>query len=409
MALAACVEAPLEGAVLERLEQALETIRAVVGDVDPERVTGEEASLILERLVKIDRAVAAGRLGFARRAAQCMTWRQEGHRSAADWLAQKTKSSVSEAISVLKTAEELPRLPSTLEALRQGSLSVPQVREITTAAGADPSSEKELIEAAGYLSLKGLQYRARLVKAAATDEAERVAGLRSGRFLRHWLDPEGAFHLHARLTPDNGSSVLSMLRMRANFVADEAKLARVAPESQAAYEADALVALVTGDHRIDTFHGHVGGRTRSSTVVYHVSLEALRRGQLESGELCEVPGLGPVPLAVIENVVGDAVGKLVISDGVDVTTVCHLGRTVPAHVETALEARDRTCVVPACDVAVSLEVDHWKIPFAAGGPTALWNLARLCHFHHQMKTYEGYELRGGPGRWEWVAPPGTGP
>ncbi|HMK63279.1 MAG TPA: HNH endonuclease signature motif containing protein, partial [Acidimicrobiales bacterium] len=180
--------------------------------------------------------------------------------------------------------------------------------------------------------------------------------------------------------------------------------AGLAPEARAAYEADALVALATGDRRLATFQGQVGGRQRNATVVYHVNLEALRRGQLEAGEVCEVPGVGPVPLATIENVVGDAVAKLVIGNGVDVTTVCHLGRTVPAHVETALEARDRSCVVPDCDVTLSLEIDHWKVPFAAGGPTALWNLARLCHFHHQLKTYEGYQLRGGPGSWEWVAP-----
>jgi hypothetical protein len=408
MAFAATLEAPSEGA-LAKLENALALVQEVVEELDPERVTGEGATRILERLIKIERAVAAGRLAFARRASECMTWRQEGHRSAADWLAQKSKTSVSEAIALLETANRLPGLPDTLDALRRGSLSVPQVREISAAATVDPSSEKDLIEAAGYLSLKGLQYRARLVRAAASDESERAAALRKGRCMRHWMDPEGAFHLHARLTPDDGAGVLALVRSRANFVADEAKQAGLPPEPQAAYEADALVALVRGDDRLATFQGSVGGRQRNPAVVFHVSLAALRRGRLEDGELCEVPGVGPVPLGVIENVLGDAWAKLVVSDGVDVTTVCHLGRTVPAHVESALEARDRTCVVPGCDVSLSLEIDHWKVPFAAGGPTALWNLCRICHFHHQMKTYEGYGLRGGPGRWEWVPPPGPGP
>jgi hypothetical protein len=408
MALQSVVDSFAEQGALARLRHHLDGLQAVLQDVDPECVSGQDAGLIFEQFVKVERVGAAGKLAFGRRAAQCMTWRQEGHRSAAEWLAQKTKTSVGEAISTLETAKRLPQLPATTEALQQGSLSVPQVREIAAAASADPTAEADLLEMAGYLSLKGLQHRARLIKASATDESQRIAGIRKGRSIRHWLDPDGAFHLHLHTTPDSGTEVLSAVRSRANFVAQEARAAGLPEESVSALEADALVALVTGDVRYDTFHGLTGGRRRNPTVVYHVSLEALRRGQLEPGELCEVPGVGPVPLKVIENVVGDAMGKLVIRNGVDVTTVCHLGRTVPAHVETALEARDRTCVVPECDVTLSLEIDHWQVPFSEGGPTALWNLARLCRFHHQLKTYEGYELRGGPGHWEWVPPPPPG-
>ncbi len=398
---------PVDTGAIARLERALAIVQSVVAEADPKRVTGEDAASVLERLVKLERAVAAGKLGFAQRAAECMKWREQGHRSAADWLAQKTKSSIGEAISTLETARTLPALPATREALRSGTLSVQQTREIAMAASADPRSEADLIEAAGYLSLKGLQYRARLVKMNTVDQAEQVTGIRKGRFLRHWFDHEGAFHLHTRLTPDCGAEVISNVRSRALFVAEEALHAGVVAESRECYEADALVALVVGDVRQDTFRGHIGGRRRQPDLVYHVNLEALHCGRVEEGELCEVPGVGPVPLAAIENVVGDATARLVIDSGVDVTTVCHLGRTVPSHVETALEARDRTCVVPGCDVSLSLEIDHWKVPFAKGGSTELWNLARLCRFHHQMKTYDGYELRGGPGRWEWVPPPGA--
>lgn len=405
---AAAASAGTDG-VMPVLDRALDSVRQVAA-TDPDTVTGEQAERILERLVKIDRATAAARLGYARRAAQCMTWRQEGHRSAADWLAQKTKSSVGEAIAALETAKCLPSLPATQDALREGSLSVAQVREIAAAATADPGAEDELIEAAQYLSLKGLQHRARVAKAAATagDEAQRAANAHKARCLRHWLDSEGAFHLHAKVTPDAGAEVMAAVRSRAAFVVDEAVRAKVAVESREAYDADALVALVTGDLRRATFKGNVGGRTRSAVVYLHVSLEALRRGQLDSGELCEIPGVGPVSLSVAEHLLGESLLRLVIERGADVTTACTLGRAVPAPVELALEARDRVCVVPGCDVHLSLEIDHWQIPFGKGGPTVLWNLARLCKFHHNMKTYDGWQLRGGPGKWEWV-PPGGGP
>jgi len=47
--------------------------------------------------------------------------------------------------------------------------------------------------------------------------------------------------------------------------------------------------------------------------------------------------------------------------------------------------------VPGCGVSYGLEIDH-VVPFAMGGPTALSNLALLCHHHHWLKTYEGWTL-----------------
>jgi hypothetical protein len=31
-------------------------------------------------------------------------------------------------------------------------------------------------------------------------------------------------------------------------------------------------------------------------------------------------------------------------------------------------------------------------------------LCRLCAKHHGLKHTKGYKLRGGPGKWEWIAP-----
>ena len=135
-----------------------------------------------------------------------------------------------------------------------------------------------------------------------------------------------------------------------------------------------------------------------------VDLAAFRRGELEDGETCEIPGVGPVPLATATNVLGESILKVIISDGVDVTSVCHLGRAVPAHIRSALEDRDEKCVVPGCDVAKGLEIDHYQIAFENDGPTELWNLCRLCHHHHYLKTHCGYAITGKPGEWEWTGP-----
>jgi hypothetical protein len=109
-------------------------------------------------------------------------------------------------------------------------------------------------------------------------------------------------------------------------------------------------------------------------------------------------------LATATNVLGESFLKVIIEDGVDVTSVCHVGRAVPAHIRSALENRDEKCVVPGCDVAKGLEIDHYQIAFENDGPTELWNLARLCRWHHHLKTYCGYAITGKPGSWEWNGP-----
>jgi hypothetical protein len=140
-----------------------------------------------------------------------------------------------------------------------------------------------------------------------------------------------------------------------------------------------------------------------ATVICRVDLAALRRGSLEPGERCEIPGVGPVPLSVARELFGDCFVKFVIADGIDVRTVVHYGRSIPTHLKTALQFRDRCCVVPGCGRAFGLEYDH-IVEFAKGGPTTLANLCRLCRPHHALKTHKGYRISGGPGHWEWVGP-----
>jgi len=239
----------------------------------------------------------------------------------------------------------------------------------------------------------------RAVAGSAAAENERYEAVRKSRFFRHWSDPDGSFRGEFKLTPDAGARLLSSVEMRANELFDRARKTED-HESPSAYAADALVDLVTGSL--------AGGRSkpdRSSVVHLRVDASALRRGHVEDGEVCEIPGVGPVPVSTARGLLSEAFLKLIVTDGVDVLTVCHVGRAVSAHVRSAIEERDPTCVVPGCDVAVGLEIDHWETPYAEGGSTALTNLARLCHFHHAMKTYRGFELRGGPGKWEWEPPP----
>jgi hypothetical protein len=57
-------------------------------------------------------------------------------------------------------------------------------------------------------------------------------------------------------------------------------------------------------------------------------------------------------------------------------------RLVSGVLRQALVARDRGCTFPGCDRGPRWTEGHHIVSWAAGGPTALPNLALLCQFHH---------------------------
>ena len=85
------------------------------------------------------------------------------------------------------------------------------------------------------------------------------------------------------------------------------------------------------------------------------------------------------------------------------SAVAHGGYTIPAHLRIALEVRDPKCIVPGCDRRRNLQIDH-RNAFGRTRVTKLEDLARLCRWHHYLKTFLGYTYRGGPGTWEWIPP-----
>jgi hypothetical protein len=238
------------------------------------------------------------------------------------------------------------------------------------------------------------------VKARSISETEaraRYEEIRKNRSLVMWSDQSGVGRVEARLTPDALGRFMAAIENEKNAIFHQARRSGHHERTEA-YAAGALMALVTGTSTTGSVAGSTGTgasatgatntrRSRSTpapgTMMHlRVDLAALRRGELEDGEVCEIPGVGPVPLATATREIGNAILKVMISDGVDVTSVTNMKRAVPAHLRRALEERDRTCVVPGCDVARGLENDHYQIDFVKDGPTEMWNLCRLCLLHN---------------------------
>jgi len=391
--------------LLEEAEAYLAALKSWVGSLEPAALAGDDARDVLSFAASLSSLGADLELLVTPAALAGASWAQEGYHSQAAWLAEQTRRSVPEAASVIKTAKRMEKLPALTGALSSGQLSATEAKVLASAADADQDAEEELLEAARDLPMSEFCSYARVrARDAHQNDPEHHKRLHAARFLRFWTDTDGMLRFAGGTPPEDGMQMLSAVRSRAQFVAAEARRAGLDTESPAAYEVDALVALVSGDERRATFFGTEAGTCRRIATFLHVSAEAAARGKLWPGELCEVSGVGAVPLQVLDGVVADSDITYVTDNGADVSVVHHLGRAVPVQTRRELEARDRSCVVPNCEVSVALEIDHWQIPFARGGPTELWNLCRLCRMHHRMKTYDGYRLLGGPGKWEWLPP-----
>jgi hypothetical protein len=440
-----------------------------VSTFEPGRYCGEDAAALVEHFSRGEHLCATGKALAAKRATETELHKKDGLRSPAEWLARKSGDSLGGAAGSLQLADSMGEHPELGSALRTGQLSHARARQVADVLKVDPTSEDELVDAATDPRETNRQLQDRCLRAKAKarsqeDTAAHYERIRKSRYLRSYTDGDGAFRLEGLFTPDAGAKVLAALKPTRTAIFDEARALGVR-ERPEAYEADALVALLTGERpRMPRGGGASTGSAstgRSSTPVngtnrkgtrvegtapadsgpadsghadsdpadsdpadsdptttdcrstgfpppasvhLRVDLAALRRGHLDNGESCEIPGVGPVPLATARSVLGDAILHLVITKGSDIATVSHLGRTIRAPLRTALIERDQTCVVPGCNVRDGLQIDHRIIPVVENGESALWNLGRLCSHHHYLRHHQGFRLEGGPGAWEWLPP-----
>lgn len=116
----------------------------------------------------------------------------------------------------------------------------------------------------------------------------------------------------------------------------------------------------------------------------------LVRGHTKNGEVCEIPGVGPISVAAARALASDSILKVLVVKGSDVKAVAHYGYTIPAALRTAVLETYPECVVEGCHEIKRLEIDH-VIPWPEG-PTAYENLVRICVHHHRLKTHRGFQL-----------------
>jgi hypothetical protein len=380
---------------IERIDDALDELAR---GLEPGCYSGADAARYTEVAARAERLAGSIKMLFAQRAVATGSWTRRSHAASQEqWLAQTSGCSEAAAREVFTTAERLAELPMTAEKVRTGELSLQQAAHVTAGAVADPSAERRLLATARRSGMRELRAEKERVIAAATDELEARRKARAERHLRTWTN---GFATHGQFSgpTEEVAKILDALEPLARKRFDEARLTGE-HEQPDAYRFDAMVELAeTGSREPTKAHPHA--------VRVRVDLPALLRGRTEPGEVCEIPGVGPVPVTHAEQVLSHGLLQLVITDGVDVQTVVSNTRHVPAALKIAIHERDQRCKVRGCDATHMLERHH-TVDFAESRRTTYRELGNLCPRHHDLVTHRAYAVDDHhDGTWSLRAPPG---
>ncbi|HEX3567271.1 MAG TPA: DUF222 domain-containing protein, partial [Acidimicrobiales bacterium] len=131
-------------------------LRTAVAGLDADRLEGSDALSLFESYVVAERLCCSAKLSLATRIESSNIWRESGHRNAASLIAETEGIGVGQAQSTLETGKALADATETAEALKDGKLSEPRVKELAAAVAVDPGKEHELVDAAQGEPLRNL-------------------------------------------------------------------------------------------------------------------------------------------------------------------------------------------------------------------------------------------------------------
>jgi hypothetical protein len=174
-------------------------------------------------------------------------------------------------------------------------------------------------------------------------------------------------------------------------------------EPREAYAFDALIELArraSGDSSGETKKPASAPQLLGIVRADHA---ALVRGQVEGDEVCEIAGLGPIPVERARELLGESVLKLVLTKGVDVLNVTHLGRGPTVAQKIAMWWRTPQCTEIDCTRVQRIAFDH-REEWRKTHHTRRGVGDGLCGHHHDLKTYFEWALVEGTGQRPMVPP-----
>jgi hypothetical protein len=351
------------------ITDAIELLEKANADLEPELLTTQSARRLLDEYSRAEKLASYGKAVLARRVDDVAG------------VARATGTSMGRAKQTVETGAALKEAPEVSDALARGDVSFDQAGEIAKAELARPGSATELLSVARDESFHVLRDKVRKVCL----EAEQHLGLgerqKQARSARSYTDELGMVNINLRFQPHVGTPIVN----RAD--AEAARLYRAAKktgdrEPFERYLADAYAKMLSGNGK---------GRTTRPELVVLVSHDVAKRGwrDVRGGEVCKIPGIGPVPPSVAKEIADDAFLTGLFYDGTDLRHFKRWTKNIPIEVQIALELGAPPdfdgvrCV--DCGNRFRNERDHVE-PRNAGGPTATDNLKWRCNPCHEEKT-----------------------
>ena len=362
--------------VSEAIDVAIAALEKMNANLQPELLTATQARELMAAYARAERLASFGLAALSRKL-------QETE------VAQLTGTSLGKAKSVVVTGQAMARSGDLAEALQEGAISLDQAAQIAVAEEAAPGSAEALVAVAQEQPFHVLREKARKMKLEAEQRRDLAERQRAARRARSWCDELGMVHIHLELEPLVGAPLVARAEAEAQRLALEANRAGM-QEPFERHLADALALSMTGSGK---------GRSKRPELVVLVSHEVALRGwkDVRKGEMCKIPGLGPVSPKAAKDIASNAFLNGVFFDGKDLRQLKRWSRDIPVEVRVALELGEGpdfdgvACV--DCGNRFRTEIDH-VLPRCAGGPTSAMNLKPRCWSCHQAKTAKDLKARG---------------
>lgn len=443
------------GAMCRSLDELRQSILEFAAGFDPRSISVARAGELVGVFARLEASFGSLKALAAARAAEGDEWKVEGYRSPADRLARQVGVSTAGARRALETGRRLSEQPEVARAALAGRLSLDQSALVASGVAANPAKADDLLGAAGELSVPELAERVAQVKADRVDLEARRRQIHARRSLRRWRDTEGAWHARLYGNPEDGIGLWRALDpIRRHLI--RRRRGQRANEALEALDFDALMTLAgiaAGDEnelsladvralglfpQLEAMPAAAGGPSppgdlfsaanepppgpesgppavspagklklagAPARVMVRVDLDTLLRGVPIEGELCEIAGVGPVPVSVIEELLahGNTFVVGVLTKHQQVVGVYHHRRRPNPYQRSALEFLYPTCAVKGCNTTTGLQSDHRK-DWAKTHYTVFDLMDQLCAHHHKLKTQQNWALVQGTGKRDFVPP-----